>query len=87
VAERLLVVQEAFKTRAGVQCMPKITVISAPPRGSFPIELRLPDGTKRAAKAVLETSHIRGPGGSFGMYTIEGLAVEDVPPGTEIWSA
>jgi hypothetical protein len=85
VPTRLVVVGEAFAARgSGVHVAPRITVDEAP-RGTFPVRLRLPDGTERAATATLDVAHIRGPHGAFALVRLLGLAPGDVPAGTEIW--
>jgi hypothetical protein len=85
VPTRLVVVEEAFVARgADVHVAPRITVHDAP-RGTFPVRLRLPDGTERPATAALDVAHIRGPHGAFAMVRLVGLTPGDVPAGTEIW--
>jgi hypothetical protein len=85
VPARLVVVEEAFVARGSdVHVAPRITVHDAP-RGTFPVRLRLPDGTERLVTAALDVAHIRGPHGAFAMIRILGLAPGDVPAGTEIW--
>jgi hypothetical protein len=79
------VVEDVHAARGGgVVVSPRITVHDAA-RGSFPVELRLPDGTRRAATATLDVAHIRGPNGAFALVRILGVGLEDVPPGTEVW--
>lgn len=81
----LVVVGEVHVARGGgVVVSPRITVHDAP-RGSFPVQLRLPDGTRRPAIAALDVAHIRGPNGAYALVRILGLGVEDVPAGTEVW--
>jgi hypothetical protein len=83
----LVVVVEAFAGRgSGVLVAPRITVAD-PPRGTFPVRLRLPDGSERMTIASFDAAHIRGPGGAFAMVRLPELAVGDVPAGTEIWRA
>ena len=82
---RLIVVEEAFRARGrGVLLEPRFTVQGNehPP---FTARLVLPDGTERAARAELETSHMRGQGSVFAMIRLPELAPEDVPPGAEVW--
>ena len=82
---RLVVVEEAVVARGSdVHVAPRSTVHDAP-RGTFPVRLRLPDGTERLATAALDVAHIRGPHGVFAMVRLVGLAPGDVPAGTEIW--
>jgi hypothetical protein len=87
VSEPLVVVQEAFAVRgSAVQVAPRITVdADGSPRGTFPVRLRLPDGTERSAIATLDVAHVRGPHGAYAMVRLLGLAPDDVPPGTAIW--
>jgi hypothetical protein len=85
VPTRLVVVEEAFVARGSdVYVAPRITVDEAP-RGKLAVRLRLPDGTERAATAVLDVAHVRGPHGAFAMVRLLGLSPADVPAGTEIW--
>lgn len=84
---RLIVVEEAFRARGrGVLLEPRFTLVGNehPP---FTARLRLPDGTERTVRAELETSHLRGAGSVFAMIRLPDLAPEDVPPGTEVWTA
>jgi hypothetical protein len=69
---------------SGLHVMPRITVDTAQ-RGTFPVRLRLPDGTERRATAVLDVAHVRGPHGAFAMVRLLGMVPGDVPAGTEIW--
>jgi hypothetical protein len=86
MAERLLVVEEAFVARGrGVLVMPRFTTTS-PPKGVIPVRLRLPDGTERATTALVEVAHMRGALAPYAMYRLPELAPGDVPAGTELWS-
>jgi hypothetical protein len=86
-ASPLVVVTEVFPARGGgLTLFPRIT-IQAPVKGSFPVRLRLPDGTERLATATLDAAHIRGPLGAFALVRILDVAEGDVPPGTEVWRA
>ena len=83
----LVVVEEVFAARgAGVVVSPRITVHAAA-GGAFPVRLRLPDGTERAATATLDVAHIRGPNGAFAMVRLHGVTIDEVPAGTEVWRA
>ncbi len=86
MSEKLLVVEEAFVARGkGVLVMPRFTTES-PRRGSFAVHLRFPDGSEREVQAEMEVSHVRGSLAPYAMYRLHGVAPEDVPAGTEIWS-
>lgn len=86
MSEKLLVVEEAFVARGkGVLVMPRFTAAS-PRRGSFPVHLRLPDGTTREAQAEMEVSHMRGALAPYAMYRLLDVTPDEVPEGTEIWS-
>lgn len=85
MAERLLVVEDAFVVRGtAVLLMPRFSTAD-PPRGSFPVRLVRPDGTEVAATASVDVAHMRGPSGAFAMYRLEGVTPADVPKGTELW--
>jgi hypothetical protein len=84
--EKLVVVEEAFADGPrGVTVAPRITVNREYP-SSFSVRLRPPGAPEREAKGSLQVAHIRGPNGAFAIVRISGLAVADVPPGTEIWA-
>lgn len=85
---RIVVVEGAFTLRGkGALVEPRFTVEKAV-AGVFPVRLRLPGGEDRHTSARLEVSHVQGPGKSmFAMLRLTELAPEDVPVGTEIWSA
>lgn len=85
MAELLLRVEDAFAARGGVSVMPRFTTQAAP-KGRFAIELRLPNGERREVEAEVDVAHMRGPLPPFAMYRLHGVAPEDVPAGTEIWS-
>lgn len=82
----LLVVEDAFVARGpGVVVMPRLTDDGrAQP---FQVRLVRPDGTAREVKATLDVAHVRGALAPWAMVRLHGLAVDDVPPGTEIWDA
>lgn len=86
MAERLITVEEAFAGRGkGVLVMPRFTAVD-PDRALRPVELRRPDGTRRAATATLEVAHMRGAAGAYAMWRLVDASEADVPAGTEIWS-
>lgn len=89
MTERLLVVEEAFVARGkGVLLMPRFTMTSpSPPKGAIPVRLRLPDGTEKTTTALVEVAHMRGALAPYAMYRLPELSADDVPPGTELWSA
>ena len=82
---RWLVVEEAFGDGRAVLLKPRVVVENAF-RGEVAVTLKLPDGTARAARASLMVSHVRGAMAPFGMVRLHGVAAEDVPAGTELWS-
>ena len=85
-AVRLLVVEECFAAPGGrVMVRPRVTLAKAT-REAFEVELRLPNGGARLVTAALDFAHIQGPLPPFAMVRLLGIAPEDVPPGTEIWS-
>lgn len=58
---------------------------NAPAERKLRVKLELPDGTTRETNAEVETAHIRGPNGAFGLLRLPDLAPEDVPLGTKVW--
>ncbi len=85
--KRLLVTEEAFVARGrGVLLAPRFTA-EEQPRGTFDVVLRFPDGSERTVRAELEVSHVRGPLPPWAMIRLPDLAPDDVPPGTEVWTA
>lgn len=86
MAERLLRIEDAFVAKGpGVVVMPRFTTASAP-KGKFAVELRLPGGGTREVMAEVDVAHMRGPLPPFAMYRLHGVAPEELPAGTEIWS-
>ena len=86
MAERLLIVEDAFVAKGpGILVMPRFTTAS-PPKGKFTVQLRFANGQTRDVVAEVEVSHMRGPLPPFAMYRLHGLTPEDVPAGTELWS-
>ncbi|AKU94513.1 hypothetical protein AKJ09_01177 [Labilithrix luteola] len=86
MAERLLVVEEAFVARGrGVLLMPRFTT-SAGQSGALRVQLRRPDGSSLETSATVEVSHMRGALDPWAMYRLTELTPEDVPAGTELWS-
>ncbi|MBX3200258.1 MAG: hypothetical protein KF850_21580 [Labilithrix sp.] len=86
MAERLLVVEEAFVARGrGVLLLPRFTAGASSPT-KLSVTLRRPDGTERETVATMETSHVRGALAPWAMFRLAELAPEDVPPGTELWT-
>ncbi len=85
MAERLLVVEEAFVARGkGVLLLPRFTTTD-PARGTFAVRLVRPDGTELRASATIEVAHMRGPLAPFAMYRLLDVTPDDVPAGTEVW--
>lgn len=84
--DRLLVVEDAFVARGkGVLVMPRFTA-EAPRRGTFPVRLKLPDGTTREVEAEMEVAHMRGALPPYAMYRLHVASPDEVPSGTEIWA-
>ncbi len=80
-----IVVEDAFVARGkGVLLEPKFAPES-PPKGTFEILLRYPDGNERAVKATLDFAHSRGNLAPFAMIRAFEIAESDVPKGTEVW--
>jgi hypothetical protein len=87
MATRLVVVEEAFTARGpGVLVSPRFTAEN-PPRGTFPVRLVLPSGGEKHLTASLEVAHMRGALPPYAMVRLLGVTPDDVPPGTEIWTA
>jgi hypothetical protein len=87
MAKKLLTVEEAFVAGGrGILVSPRVT-IDDPPRAPFKLKLRLPDGTERDTSATMDVAHMRGKLAPYAMYRLLDVKVEDVPAGTEIWSA
>ena len=87
MAERLLTIEDAFVAKGhGILVMPRFTT-ATPPRGKFAVQLRFADGTTRDVTAEVEVAHMRGPLPPFAMYRLHGVTAEEVPAGTELWSA
>lgn len=85
-ARLLLVVEEAFTARGpGVLVMPRVVAEEGRP-GTLSVRLRAPDGTERAAKATFDVAYVPGPLAPFALLRFHGVAVADVPAGTEIWT-
>ncbi len=85
--KRLLVVEDAFvvgSATRGVIVEPRFTYEDAP-REKFAVRLVLPGGGERNAEATIDVPHVRGPLAPFAMLRLHGVALEDVPKGTEIW--
>jgi hypothetical protein len=86
MSERLLSVEDAFVAKGpGVLVMPRFSAAS-PPKGKFPVQLRFSDGTTRDVLAEVDVAHMRGPLPPFAMIRLHGVAPDEVPAGTEIWS-
>jgi hypothetical protein len=84
MAERLIVVKDAFSARGGVDVLPAVASDRVPP-SPFDVVLRSPDGSERRARGVAVVSHVRGPLPPLARIRLEGVVVDDVSPGTEIW--
>ena len=81
-----MVVEEAFAERTAIELKPRV-VVTNPFRGEIEVTLRTPDGRERTARASVLVSHVRGALAPFGIVRLHGVALEDVPPGTEIFGA
>jgi hypothetical protein len=81
-----MVVEEAFAERTAIELKPRV-VVSNPFRGEIEVTLRAPDGRERTARASVLVSHVRGALAPFGIVRLHGVAIEDVPPGTEIFGS
>lgn len=81
-----MVVEEAFAERTAVELKPRV-VVSNPFRGEVEVTLRAPDGRERSARASVLVSHVRGALAPFGIVRLHGVALEDVPAGTEVFGA
>lgn len=89
MSEKLLVVEDCFVARGpGVLVMPRFSLEGARSAGE-PRTVRLvrPDGSTIDAKATVDVAHMRGALAPWAMYRLHGVAVDDVPIGTEIWSS
>ncbi|HEY8079527.1 MAG TPA: hypothetical protein VIF62_35595 [Labilithrix sp.] len=86
--KKLLVVDEAFvvgSASRGVLVMPKFVADDAR-RDKFAVKLVRPDGSEKEARASIDLPHVRGALAPFGMLRLWGVALDDVPAGTEIWA-
>ena len=87
MAERLIIVEEAFVARGrGVLIAPRFT-LDRPLANKLRVRLRLPDGSERETSAEIEISHVRGALAPYAMLRLPELAPEAVPASTEIWTA
>ncbi len=87
MSRRLLVVEDAFVASGrGVLVSPRVTV-DDPPRASFKVKLRFANGEERETTASMDVAHMRGKLAPYAMYRLFDVKPEDVPAGTEIWSA
>lgn len=84
---RLLVVTERFLIRSrGVIVAPFLDVSEAR-RDRFPVELRRPDGTSQRIEAFSQVPFISPtPAVHHAHVTLLGIAKDDVPEGTEVWT-
>ena len=86
MAERLLVVTDAFAARGGgVDVLPAVPSDRLPAL-SFPVTLCGTDGAEWSARASAVLSHVRGPPPPLARVRLEAVSVAEVPPGTEIWT-
>ncbi len=81
----LLLVVDAFPVRGGgVEVLPAVASDRLPP-SPFRVTLRAPDGSKLTARGRAILSHVRGSMPPLAMVRLEGVCVEQVPRGTEVW--
>ena len=86
MAERLLVVADAFVANGrGVLVTPRFTA-TAPTKGTFALQLRFANGTVRDIDAEMDVAHMRGPLPPYAMYRLHGVTTEELVAGTELWS-
>jgi hypothetical protein len=81
---RLLIAKDVFPARGGVDVLPAVASDRLPP-SPFEVTLRMPDGAERRARATAILAHIRGPLPPLAMIRLADVAVDAVPPGTELW--
>lgn len=79
----LLVVEDVFPARGGVDVLPRFTTAQAP-KGKVRVRLRVPGGAERELDGEVLTAHVRGPLPSYAMLRLFGVTPEDVPIGTEV---
>ncbi len=87
MARRLFVVEDTFAIRTrGLVLVPGLVPVGAERfRSGDPIELRRPDGS--ALAATIGGLEMLSPDPSRGLtLLISGMAKDDVPIGTEVWS-
>ena len=77
---------DVYPRTAIVELKPRV-VVTHPFRGEVEVTLRTPDGRERTARASLLVSHVRGALAPFGIVRLHGVALEDVPAGTEVHGA
>lgn len=83
---RLVVVEDAFLAQGpGTVVAPRF-IPSTIPSGPFEVRLRFADGGERRARASFDVMHMRGPSAPYAMVRLLGVAPEELPPGTEIWT-
>jgi hypothetical protein len=86
VADRLLVVEETFALSGGA--------VIARPRAPMDrvrslrlvVRLRRPDGSERVTEALLADARVAPPECTAWFVRLPGVTVDEVPPGTEVWS-
>jgi hypothetical protein len=88
-ATLLLVVEDSFDIRGrGLIVVPGPHADALERPSTFRVELHLPDGTRREARAILRWEFsLPSPPASQRRYTciLEDVSRPDVPPGTEVW--
>ena len=69
-----------------MELLPAIGSDRLPP-SPFELTLRAPDGVERRVTGTAILAHINGPRAPLAMVRLRDIAPEDVPPGTEVWTA
>lgn len=86
MAERVLVIEDAFTAQGrGVLVMPRFTA-AAPKKGKFKLQLRFTGGATRDVPAEMDVAHMRGALAPYAMYRLHDVTVEELTAGTELWS-
>lgn len=86
MAERLLVIEDAFTAQGrGVLVTPRFTAAS-PQKGKRTLQLRFASGATRDVTAEMDVAHMRGALPPYAMYRLHDVTVEELAPGTELWS-
>lgn len=80
----LLVIADTTPTRGGgVHLLPRLAEVDPTDRGPFDVTLVFPDGSERAARAVIDVPHVRGSAPPIGMLRLLEWS-EPLPIGTRL---